>query len=412
MVSMQKQEILPITGMTCANCVATIERNVRKLPGIQEANVNLANERLNVVYDTAQLSHDDIVARVRKAGYDVPLISENETIEDAEAKARQADIAHQRQRLLVGALFTIPLLALSMGRDLGWLGTWSLAHWVNYLFWMLATPVQFYVGWDYYVGAYKSLRGGSANMDVLVALGSSVAYLYSVLVTVGVFGGDAGMSMNSGNHVYFETAAVIITLIVLGKLLEARAKGQTSEAIKKLMGMRAKTARVIRNGVDTDIPIEQVIVNDVVMVRPGEKIPVDGVVIEGSTAIDQSMITGESLPVTRTVGDEVIGATLNKQGLIKFRATRVGRETALAQIIRLVEQAQGSKAPIQRLVDQVAAIFVPAVIVIALLTFGLWMVGTNDFTTSLIRLVAVLVIACPCAMGLATPTAIMVGIGN
>src|SRR5579859_1151981 len=246
----------------------------------------------------------------------------------------------------------------------------------------------------------------------VVALGSSVAYLYSVLVTLGVFGSEAGMSMSSGNHVYFETAAVIITLIVLGKLLEARAKGQTSEAIKKLLGMRAKTARVIRHGVEADIPIEQVVVNDVILVRPGEKIPVDGVVVDGSTAIDQSMITGESLPVTRTVGEEVIGATLNKQGLIKFRATRVGRETALAQIIRLVEQAQGSKAPIQKLVDQVAAIFVPAVIVIALLTFTLWMIGSHDFTTSLVRLVAVLVIACPCAMGLATPTAIVVGVGK
>src|SRR5713226_6817121 len=409
---MQKQEILPIIGMTCANCVATIERNVRKLPGIQEANVNLANERLNVVYDPTQLSHDDIVARVRKAGYDVPAVAENETLEDAEATARQDEIAHQQRRLLIGALFTIPLLVLSMGRDLGVLGVWSTAPWVNYLFWLLATPVQFYTGWDYYVGAYKSLRGGSANMDVLVALGSSVAYLYSVLVTLGVFGSESGMSMSSGNHVYFETASVIITLIVLGKLLEARAKGQTSEAIKKLIGLRAKTARVIRNGVEADIPIEQVIVNDVIIVRPGEKLPVDGVVLEGSTAIDQSMITGESLPVTRTVGDEVIGATLNKQGLIKFRATRVGRETALAQIIRLVEQAQGSKAPIQKLVDRVAAIFVPAVIVIAILTFTLWMLGTHDFTTSLIRLVAVLVIACPCAMGLATPTAIMVGVGK
>lgn len=408
----QQQEILPITGMTCANCAATIERNVRKLPGIQEANVNLASERLNVVYDPTQLSHDDIVTRVRKAGYDVPVVTETETLEDAEAKARQQEIAHQQHRLLVGALFTIPLLALSMGRDLGLLGTWAMAPWVNYLSWLLATPVQFYVGWDYYVGAYKSLRGGSANMDVLVALGTLVTYLFSALVTLGLFGGASGMSMGSGNQVYFETAAVIITLIVLGKLLEARAKGQTSEAIKKLMGMRAKTARVIRHGVEADIPIEQVRVGDVILVRPGEKIPVDGVVLEGSTAIDQSMITGESLPVTRTVGDEVIGATLNKQGLIKFSATRVGRETVLAQIIRLVEQAQGSKAPIQRLVDQIAAVFVPVVIGIAILTFALWIFGTQDFTASLIRMVAVLVIACPCAMGLATPTAIMVGVGK
>src|SRR5258708_26194591 len=206
---MQKQEILLIIGMTCANWVATIERNVRKLPGIQEVNVNLANERLNVVYDPTQLSHDEIVARVRKAGYDVPVVTENETLEDAEATARQADIAHQLQRLLVGALFTIPLLALSMARDLRLLGTWTLAAWVNYLFWLLATPVQFYTGWDYYVGAYKSLRGGSTNMDVLVAFGSSVAYLYSVLVTLGGFGSEAGIPMNSGNHAYFKAAAAL-----------------------------------------------------------------------------------------------------------------------------------------------------------------------------------------------------------
>jgi Cu+-exporting ATPase len=408
---MQKQESLPIIGMTCANCAATIERNVRKLPGIQEANVNLANERLTVTYDPGVLTHDDIVARVRKAGYDVPEVTANEELEDAEAKARQAEIAHQWRRLIVGAVFTIPLLALSMARDLGVLGSWASAPWFNYLLWALATPVQFYVGWDYYVGAYRSIRAGSANMDVLVALGSSTAYLYSIPVTLGLLGNKME-GMGSGYHVYFETAAVIITLIVLGKLLEVRAKGQTSAAIKKLMGMRAKTARVVRNGVEADIPVEQVMVGDVIIVRPGEKIPVDGVVLEGSTTIDQSMITGESLPIERGVGDEVIGATLNKQGLIKFQATRVGRETALAQIIRLVEQAQGSKAPIQRLVDKVAAVFVPAVIAIAVLTFALWMLGGNDFTTSMIRMVAVLVIACPCAMGLATPTAIMVGIGK
>ncbi len=408
-VNIQKQETLPIIGMTCANCAATIERNVRKLPGIEAANVNLANERLTVTYDPALVGHTEIVERVRKAGYDVPEATQDEALEDAEAKAREAEIAHQWKRLIVGAVFTIPLLALSMARDLGFLGAWSMESWFNYLLWALATPVQFYVGWDYYVGAYRSLRAGSANMDVLVALGSSTAYLYSIPVTLGLIGAGG---METGFHVYFETAAVIITLIVLGKLLEVRAKGRTSEAIKKLMGMRVKTARVVRNGTEADIPVEQVVVGDIIIVRPGEKIPVDGVVTEGSTAVDQSMLTGESLPITKTVGDEVVGATLNKQGMIKFQATRVGRETALAQIIRLVEQAQGSKAPIQRLVDQVAGIFVPAVIVIAVITFGLWMIGTNDFTTSMIRMVAVLVIACPCAMGLATPTAIMVGVGK
>jgi Cu+-exporting ATPase len=422
-----KQETLPVIGMTCANCAATIERNVCKLPGIQAAHVNLANERLTVSYDPAVVSHDDIVARVRKAGYDIPAVAEEEALEDVEAKARAAELAHQWRRLIVGAAFTIPLFIFSMGRDLGIVGTWAMQSWVNYLLWALATPVQFYVGWDYYIGAYRALRARSPNMDVLVALGTSVAYFYSAAVTLGLFtvaapiteGQHSGMAATNSAatamttpHVYFETAAVIITLIVLGKLLEVRAKGRTSEAIKKLMGLRPKTARVVRYGAEADIPIEQVIVGDVVIVRPGEKIPVDGVVLEGTTSIDQSMITGESMPVTRTVGEEIIGATLNKQGMIKFQATRVGRETALAQIIRLVEQAQGSKAPIQRLVDQVSAVFVPAVIVIAVATFGLWMLSGADFTTSMIRMVAVLVIACPCAMGLATPTAIMVGVGK
>ncbi len=411
-----KQEVLPITGMTCANCVATIERNVRKLPGVGIAQVNLANERLTISYDTGLLTHDQIVARVRKAGYDVPTVANGEALEDVEAKARTAEIAHQWKRLIVGAIFTIPLLGLSMARDWGWLGTWGTQPWVNFLFWGLATPVQFYVGWGYYLGAYRALRAGIPNMDVLVALGSSVAYFYSVVVTIGLLlaATPANAMSMSGEvaPVYFETAAVIITLIVLGKLLEVRAKGSTSQAIKKLIGMRPKTARVITDGVETDIPIEQVVVGDIVLVRPGEKLPVDAVITEGQTSIDQSMITGESLPVSRSVGDEVIGATLNKQGLIKMRTTRVGRDTALAQIIRLVEQAQGSQAPIQRLADRVAAVFVPAVIVIATTTFFLWMLSGATVSASLIRTVAVLVIACPCAMGLATPTAIIVGIGK
>jgi Cu+-exporting ATPase len=295
-----------------------------------------------------------------------------------------------------------------MSRDLGLLGEWSHATWVNWLFFALATPVQFYVGWDYYVGAYKSLRNRSANMDVLVAMGSSAAYFYSVAVLIALTMGSTAL----GEHVYFETSATIITLIVLGKLLEARAKGRTSEAIKKLMGLRPKTARVLRDGVQKDIPIEEVVVGDTVIVRPGEKIPVDGRVIDGRSAVDESMITGESLPADKLIGDEVIGATINKQGLLTVEATRVGKETALAQIIKMVEQAQGSRAPLQRLVDQVAAYFVPFVIFVAALTFVVWIAVTGDFTTALIRMIAVLVIACPCAMGLATPTSIMVGVGK
>jgi Cu+-exporting ATPase len=399
---------LPLLGMTCANCAATIERRLNKTDGVLEATVNYANEKALVKYVTGAVTRHDLVTAVRRAGYDVVESSADE-MEDAEANARAAEIRHQWTRLIVGIVFSLPLFLFSMSRDLGLIGMWAHANWVNWLFWGLATPVQFYVGWDYYVGGYKSLRNGSANMDVLVAMGSSVAYFYSIAVLLAktFFASDA-----IGDHVYFETSAVIITLIVLGKLLEARAKGRTSAAIKALIGLAPKTARVLRDGVETDIPIAAVAVGDTVLVRPGEKIPVDGIVVNGRSTIDESMITGESLPVAKQVGDEVIGATINKQGLLTIETSRVGKESALAQIIKLVEQAQGSKAPIQRIVDQVAAYFVPAVIAIALLTFVIWLLSGAGFVPALIRLTAILVIACPCAMGLATPTSIMVGVGK
>jgi len=399
---------LPITGMTTANCAATVQRALNKVDGVLEANVNYANEKALVTVAAGVVTRPELVAAVRKAGYDVVEVEGDEALEDAEAAAREAEIRHQWKRLIVGALFTLPLFILSMSRDFGLLGPWAHNIVMDWFFLLLATPVQFYVGWDYYVGGYKSLQNGSANMDVLVAMGSSVAYIYSVAVLIAKTAGTTAL----GDHVYFETSAMIITLIVLGKLLEARAKGRTSEAIKKLMSLQAKTARVVRDGTEMDIPIAEVVQGDVVMVRPGEKIPVDGIVVSGRSAVDESMITGESLPVEKTEGDEVIGATINKQGLLRFEATRVGRETALAQIIRLVEQAQGSRAPIQRLADQVAAYFVPAVIAIALATFAIWLLSGAGFTPALIRLTAVLVIACPCAMGLATPTSIMVGVGK
>ncbi len=394
---------LPITGMTCANCVATVERTLnKKVPGILEATVNFATEKATVKYIPGAVSRSEMVAVIERAGYGVVQASAGEKLVDAEKLARERDIADQTRKLVVGALFTIPLFLLSMARDFGLLGMWAHAPWVNYLFWAMATPVQFYTGWDYYVGSYKSLRSKGANMDVLVALGSSVAYGYSVIITLGLLPG----------HVFFETSAAIITLIKVGKLLEAQAKGKTSQAIKALMGLQAKTARVERNGQEIDIPTEQVQVGDLVIVRPGEKIPVDGVVIGGRSAVDEALLTGESLPVDKKIGDAVIGATVNKQGLLKIEATRVGRETALAQIVRMVEQAQGSKAPIQALADKVAAIFVPVVIAIAALTFVLWLASGAGFTAALVRLVAVLVIACPCALGLATPTAIVVGMGK
>ena len=485
-----KQLTLPITGMTCANCVATVERNLKKLEGVNTAVVNLSSERATIEFEPARLGLPEMIARVQRAGYGVAtgeadliikrladdndarrlekallnlegvldaqvnytaekarvryvptLVSQAEIrmavtragfeavelggdADDAEAKAREHEINEQWRLLLVGLIFTIPLFLLSMARDFNWLPSFfyemqpmpgmmaETKPWVVWLMLVLATPVQFYVGWQYYVSAFKALRNGSANMDVLIAMGSSVAYIYSVFIVLGLISG----------HVYFETAAVIITLIRLGKYLEARAKGRTSEAIKKLIGLRSKTARVIRSGLESELPIDEVRVSDLVLVKPGEKIPVDGVVIEGRSAVDESMLTGESLPVEKGPGDTVIGATLNKLGLLKFEATKVGKETALAQIIKLVEDAQGSKAPIQKLADQVSAVFVPIVIAIALITFAVWYFivphFTNyqfldsPFTIALINMVAVLVIACPCAMGLATPTAVMVGAGK
>ena len=327
---------------------------------------------------------------ITAAGFE-PLITEN-SAEDAEQVARDKEIAHQRHLLTVGLAFTVPLFLLSMARDFGLLTSFfggmpgmlmsmagmaptMAAPWFNWLLLALATPVQFYVGRQYYVGAYKSLRNGAANMDVLIAMGTTVAYFYSLAVLIALALGSNAL----GDHVYFETAAVIIVLIVLGKYLEVRAKGQTSEAIKKLMGCSAKTARVVRSGVELDIPADEVLVGDIVSVRPGEKIAVDGVVIEGKSTVDESMLTGESLPVEKAPGAAVIGATINSQGLLKFEATKVGKETALAQIIKLVEEAQGSKAPIQKLADQVSAIFVPVVIAIAALTFlGWYFVAGSD----------------------------------
>lgn len=470
-----KHIVLPITGMTCANCVASVERNIKKEKGINSAIVNLSSERATVDYDPTLVKLPIILQRVERAGYGVatgeadlyiqgmsddndarrlektlsvqegvlnssvifsaerakvtyiPTIISQQDLRkivkqagfqavetgdsavDAEAQAREAEINYQKKMLIIGLIFTVPLFILSMGADLGLIKVDMHSNWLKWVMFALATPVQFYVGRQYYIGAYKSLRNGSANMDVLVAMGSSAAYFYSIPIVLGILPG----------HVYFETAAVIITLIKLGKYLEAKAKGRTSDAIKKLMNLRAATARVIRDGNEIEIPTDEVTIGDVVLVRPGEKVPVDGVVMEGRTTIDESMLTGESMPVDKKPGDIVIGATLNKVGLIRFEATKVGKETALAQIIKLVEEAQGSKAPIQKLADKISSVFVPIVIGIAVVTFLVWFFAVppavdaevSQFTRALIKMIAVLVIACPCAMGLATPTAVMVGTG-
>jgi len=394
---------IPITGMTCANCAMTVERTLKKkVPGVVDASVNFASERARVEYVPTLATMDDLIQAIEKAGYGA-LRPDDALEEDAEMKARRAEIRNQTVKFVVGVVFTAPLFVLSMGRDFGLLGLWSHAFWMNWLFLALATPVQFYTGWDYYTGGWKSLRNKSANMDVLVAMGSSVAYFYSLALL---------LYPALGHHVYFETSAVIITLIKLGKMLEARTKGRTGGAIRKLMGLRPKTATLVVDGREKETPLSQVKVGDVVVVRPGEAIPVDGVIQEGESTVDESMLTGEPIPVDKGPGEKVAAGTINGEGRLIFEARKVGKDTALARIIRLVQEAQGSKAPIQALADRVAAVFVPGVIGLALLTFLLWWVVGGAFVPAMIRMVAVLVIACPCALGLATPTAIMAGTGK
>ena len=395
---------MPVTGMTCANCAANIERALnKKTAGVVSAAVNFATERVSVEYIPGVLNLDEIVGAIEKAGFGAIPPEDGLDPEDAEQKARDAEIKDQTRKFAVGVLFALPLFVLSMGRDFGLIGQWSHAPWVNWLFLGLASPVQFYTGWDYYVGGIKSLKNKSANMDVLVAMGSSVAYAYSLAVL---------FFPSAGAHVYFETSAVIITLIKMGKMLESRTKGRTGGAIRRLIGLSPKTATILENDIEIEIPLTRVKVSNTVIVRPGERIPVDGLVLDGRSAVDESMLSGEPLPVDKQPGDMVVGGTINGQGLLRFSATRVGKETALAQIIRLVQEAQGSKAPIQALADKVAAVFVPAIIAIAFLVFFLWWGLTGEFVPAMIRLVAVLVIACPCALGLATPTAIMAGTGK
>ena len=398
---MQQQITLPITGMHCENCAATITRNLEEMAGIFAANVSIATEQAAITFNPSALNEVAIVDKIRSLGFDV-------VDADSEAAARAEELRKQKLQFSVGILFTLPLFLLSMGRDMGLIGSWTDDAWINWLMFVLALPVQIYVAWDYYVGSVKALRNRSANMDVLVAMGSSVAFLYSVVVMTTLSLNIQGL----GDHVYFETAAVIITLIKLGKFLEARAKGQTSAALKKLMRLSPKTACVLKDGEEHHIPIEQVAVGDLLIVRPGESMPVDGVVREGSSAIDESLFTGESMPVDKSVGDTVASATINQSGMLTIAATRVGSETSLARLVQLVQATQQSKAPIQRTADAVASVFVPVVLCVAVVTFLVWwfLVG-EGFTPAMLRLVAVLVIACPCALGLATPTAIMVSTG-
>jgi len=397
-----------LEGMTCAACANRIEKGLSKMPGVKSANVNFAMETARVEFNPVEVTVPELKDKVAKLGYKA--ISEDASNrEDRKAKEYRAHLV----KLILSAALSLPLL-------------WSMVAHFSFTSWIylpdllmnpwfqlaLATPVQFYVGRSFYAGAYKALRGGSANMDVLVALGTSAAYFYSLYLTIDW--ATAGGSAHHGPSLYFETSAILITLVVLGKLLETRAKGRTSEAIRSLMGLRAKTAIVVRDGAELTVPVEEVMTGDVVLVRPGEKIPVDGEVSDGVSSVDESMLTGESLPVEKRAGDTVIGATLNKNGVLRVRATKVGKDTALAQIIKVVEEAQGSKAPIQRVADAISGIFVPIVVGLAAVAFLVWYfwVSPGEFAQALEITIAILVIACPCALGLATPTSIMAGSGR
>ncbi|MCK9638638.1 MAG: heavy metal translocating P-type ATPase [Prolixibacteraceae bacterium] len=460
-----KNSVMPLTGLSCTNCANAIETNLRKVPGVKEANVDFASETLNITFDSSLLgdfqiieavrhigydvalgkvelpvsgmrdtadalalekllskqngvvvavvgygsdhvilefipgmtSLSELAAVIRKAGFDLVQEGESDLEEDMEAEVRAVGLKKQKNLLITGLVFTIPLICFSMARD------FKLVGFHNDLYAMLlaATVVQFVVGWQFYVGTFKSLRLGGANMDVLIMMGSSVAYFSSLCVTFGII---------ESPNVYFETGAAIITLIRLGKYLETKARGKTSDALKALMGLRAKTAIVVKDGKECETNIELVEVGDTIIVRPGEKVPVDGIISEGRSAFEESMITGESMPVSKGPGDQVIGATINREGMIRFEATRVGKNSTLSQIVKMVRTAQGSKAPIQKLTDQIGRYFVPIIIGIALFTFLAWIyVAQADWTVAMINAIAVLVIACPCAIGLATPTAIMVG---
>ncbi len=472
MSSQTKELTVPILGMHCANCATTIEKSLVKLPGMGQVGVNLSTEKAMLEFDPEQVSGKQILEQVRGVGYDIAISSSDVAVpglrdpsdarrleaaltatpgivsadanlsseqvlvryfpnavtpgeivgaiqaagfealrpeeqpDDPERAARLREVGRQRRLLVIGIALSLPVFVLSMLSDFGVIpADWA---WVRWLMLALTTPVVFYVGWQFINGAYKALRNRTANMDVLIAMGSLAAYLYSLPI---LFGWVEG-------HVFFETAAVIVTLIVLGRFLEARAKARTGESLRALLNLKPKTARIERDGQEHEIPADEVAVGDIVVVRPGERIPVDGSVVDGDSTVDESMLTGESMPVTKQGDDPVYGGTLNGSGLLRFVATKVGRHTALAQIVRLVQQAQASKAPIQRLADQVSGVFVPAVLTIALLTFLGWMFvaapdpQTPQFTRALINMVAVLVIACPCAMGLATPTAVTVAVGK
>ncbi len=405
---------LVISGMHCSSCAAIIERQLKKVPGVSEAKVNFASEKASILYDTASAKADDLIKAVEKAGYKGMLASSEDS--QAQTKRQLSEIKGQWKKFLFSLVLSSPMIYFMFLDFFNFLpGGKTLLPYIGIISFILATPVQFISGASFYKGMISALKMRTFNMDSLIAIGTSVAYFYSVANFFSFYSATGSLIGLNGAKIpelYFETAAFLITFVILGKYLEAKAKGRTGEAIKKLMGLQAKTARVIRNGETLDIPTDQVVKNDIIVVRPGEKVPVDGVIIKGASSIDESMITGESMPCEKHVDDMVIGGTINKVGSFEFMATRIGSETTLSQIIRLVEDAQGSKAPIQAVADRISAFFVPGVITIAALTFVVWYFFLGaPLSFALMAFTAVIVIACPCALGLATPTAIMVGTG-
>lgn len=402
---------LKLRGMSCASCASSIEQAIQSVPGVLECHVNFGMEQATIQYDSKQTNLETIQSAVDDAGYQaLPLPEMAATEDDSEQADRKSESQNLQRKLwtagIISILLVVGAIPAMTGLHLPFIPAWLHNFWLQLV---LTSPVQFWCGRSFYVGAWKSLKRRVATMDTLIALGTSAAYFYSVVVTFfpGFFTAQ-GLTPS----VYYEVAASVVALILLGKTLENRAKGETSEAIRKLMGLQAKTARIVRNGEELEVPIAQVEIGDIVQVRPGEQIPVDGEVIEGASTVDEAMVTGESLAVKKQLGDEVIGATINKTGSFKFRATRVGKDTFLAQIVKMVQEAQGSKAPIQKLADQVTGWFVPAVIAVALATFMIWFNATGNTTLATVTMVEVLIIACPCALGLATPTAVMVGTGK
>jgi len=407
----EKEVTIPISGMTCASCVAHIEKAISKLEGTKTVSVNLSTEKAHVVYDSGQTRISEIKQAVIDAGYE-PLEIESEEVSDDNKDRHEKEMKKLWKKFVTSAIFATPLLFIAMGHMLGL----DLPDIINpetnplnfALIQMILVAPSIAVGYQFYTVGFKTLLKGSPNMDSLIGIGTGAAVLYGIYATIMIAAGHNNYTMD----LYFESAGVIITLILLGKYLESMSKGKTSDAIKKLMGLAPKNALVLQDGKEIILPIEEVEIGDIIIVKPGEKIPVDGTVIKGNTSVDESMLTGESIPVEKNIGDKVVGASINKHGLIQFEATRVGKDTALAQIIKLVEDAQGSKAPIARLADIIAGYFVPVVIVIAILAGLAWFISGQSVVFSLTIFIAVLVIACPCALGLATPTAIMVGTGQ